>query len=283
MCRHNSLKALFFDIDGTLLDSECNMSAATYDALKRCSEKGLLLAPVTARHRKVVFSVHNKIPGEIGFFTNKGVYYCGGLVTDETTGLYRHITIPSGVVRGITDLAELYDDSFQIMIQYGDDYQSFRHVLSEEVLLSWGIAPEELLPYERAKNLEATKINIFTEESFTLCSDKSARFYDALYKDFGQFANIIPPDAGACVQVVAKDATKGNGINIIIHKHGIRPEEVAVFGDDTSDIAMFGIFGYSIAMGNAREEVKKAATHVTLSNNDDGVAYALKEILHILP
>ncbi len=277
------LKAIFFDIDGTLLDSEGNMSANTYDALKRCSEKGLLLAPVTARHRKVVFSVHDKIPGEIGFFTSKGVYYCGGLVTDEAAGLYRHITIPSGIVRGMTDLTELYDEKFQIMIQYGDDYQSFRHALTGEALFSWGIAPEELLPYETAKNREATKINIFTEESFTLCGDKSARFYDALYKDFGQFANIISPDAGACVQVVAKDATKGSGINVIIQKHGIGPEEVAVFGDDTSDIAMFGIFGYSIAMGNAREEVKTAATHVTLTNDEDGVVHALKEILHILP
>jgi hydroxymethylpyrimidine pyrophosphatase-like HAD family hydrolase len=46
-----------------------------------------------------------------------------------------------------------------------------------------------------------------------------------------------------------------------------------------NDLAMFGVSGLSIAMGNATEEVKRAATHVTASNEDEGFAKAIDMIL----
>ena len=58
-----TLKALFFDIDGTLLNAKRVMSENTYTALKRCAEKGLLLCTATARPKRLVFHDFDKIPG----------------------------------------------------------------------------------------------------------------------------------------------------------------------------------------------------------------------------
>jgi hydroxymethylpyrimidine pyrophosphatase-like HAD family hydrolase len=56
-------------------------------------------------------------------------------------------------------------------------------------------------------------------------------------------------------------------------------EEVAVIGDGCNDIAMFAQCPFSIAMGNASEEVKAKARLVTASNEEDGFARAVKRYL----
>jgi hydroxymethylpyrimidine pyrophosphatase-like HAD family hydrolase len=62
-------------------------------------------------------------------------------------------------------------------------------------------------------------------------------------------------------------------------RQGIPTEAVATIGDMENDLAMFRTSGLSFAMGNAADHVKKAATHVTASNEDDGFAKAVEAIL----
>ena len=53
--------------------------------------------------------------------------------------------------------------------------------------------------------------------------------------------------------------------------------EIAAFGDDHNDIAMLSACGAGIAVGNAIDEVKRAADHIALSNEEDGVARWIEE------
>jgi hydroxymethylpyrimidine pyrophosphatase-like HAD family hydrolase len=61
--------------------------------------------------------------------------------------------------------------------------------------------------------------------------------------------------------------------------HWLSLEEVAVLGDQRNDLPMFARAGFSVAMGQGPEEVRAAATRTTLSNDQDGVAHAIDEIL----
>ena len=64
-------------------------------------------------------------------------------------------------------------------------------------------------------------------------------------------------------------------------KQGIAMENIAAFGDDVNDIPMLEACGLGVAVANAGEEVKTIADKVTLSNDEDGVAYYIeKEILN---
>jgi len=276
------LKALFFDIDGTLLNSKRVMSESTYDSLKRCSEKGLLLCTATARPKRLVFHYYDKIPGNTDFIIKRGIYYNGGVVIDQSINLYQHTPILEHIVLELTDFVDHYDDKLQVAIQHEDDYHSFKHDIPDDILISWGFTRNELISYQKAKKLEASKIMVFSGLDLLKCQDKVLELYNNLNSLFGQSVNLILADSGICIQIVAKNASKGNAIKTIIQYYGIKPEEVAVFGDDTPDAGMFGMFGYSIAMENAKETLKEAATHVTLSIDEDGVVYALKDILHIL-
>jgi Cof subfamily protein (haloacid dehalogenase superfamily) len=82
------------------------------------------------------------------------------------------------------------------------------------------------------------------------------------------YLDVTPPgcDKGTFVQAMAKHL-------------GISTAAVATIGDMQNDLAMFRVSGMSIAMGNATDDVKKLATHVTASNEDEGFAKAVDMIL----
>ena len=81
------------------------------------------------------------------------------------------------------------------------------------------------------------------------------------------------------LEFMAKNVSKGNAIKALCKRLQISLEEVIVFGDSLNDKSMFEVAGYSVAMGNASDELKKIADEVTLDNNSNGIPYALKEIL----
>jgi Cof subfamily protein (haloacid dehalogenase superfamily) len=72
---------------------------------------------------------------------------------------------------------------------------------------------------------------------------------------------------------------KGTFVKTIAQRLGIPLEAVATIGDMHNDVAMFKTSGLSIAMGNASDEVKRYANHVTTSNEDEGFANAMEMIL----
>ena len=72
---------------------------------------------------------------------------------------------------------------------------------------------------------------------------------------------------------------KGTFVQTIARGLGISTDLVATIGDMGNDLAMFKVSGTSFAMGNATDDVKRQATHVTDSNEEDGFAKAMERIL----
>jgi Cof subfamily protein (haloacid dehalogenase superfamily) len=72
---------------------------------------------------------------------------------------------------------------------------------------------------------------------------------------------------------------KGTFVQAIAERLGISTDAVATIGDMQNDLAMFKVSGLSVAMGNATDDVKQQATHVTTSNEDEGFAGAVEMIL----
>lgn len=75
------------------------------------------------------------------------------------------------------------------------------------------------------------------------------------------------------------EATKGNAVKKIAEKLGIRRDEVMCIGDGGNDLSMIQYAGCGVAMGNAVEELKQHADFITLSNNESGVANAIRKFV----
>jgi Cof subfamily protein (haloacid dehalogenase superfamily) len=82
------------------------------------------------------------------------------------------------------------------------------------------------------------------------------------------------------LDVTPPGCDKGTFVQAMARRQGISTDAVATIGDMQNDLAMFKVSGVSIAMGNATDDVKKLATHVTTSNEDEGFAGAIELILN---
>jgi hydroxymethylpyrimidine pyrophosphatase-like HAD family hydrolase len=81
------------------------------------------------------------------------------------------------------------------------------------------------------------------------------------------------------LDVTAPRGNKGDGVAALAAAFDLPLASVAVFGDQYNDLAMFERAGLSVAMGQAPEVVRAAATHVSRSNEDDGVADAINRFV----
>jgi Cof subfamily protein (haloacid dehalogenase superfamily) len=81
------------------------------------------------------------------------------------------------------------------------------------------------------------------------------------------------------LDVTPPDHDKGTFVAGMAKRLGIPLSEIAVIGDMQNDLPMFAKGGLSFAMGNATDDVKRQATHVTASNEEDGFAKAMEVVL----
>lgn len=81
------------------------------------------------------------------------------------------------------------------------------------------------------------------------------------------------------LDVTHTDANKGAVVDTLARMLGMEPSSIATLGDQPNDVRMFDKSGMSIAMGNASEEVKARANHVTTSNEDEGFANAVEKFI----
>ena len=76
-----------------------------------------------------------------------------------------------------------------------------------------------------------------------------------------------------------RGVNKGTAMHRVCEIYSINPENTMAFGDHELDIPLIKEAGFGIAMGNAVEKLKAVADYVTLSNEEDGVAYAIKKFI----
>ncbi|HYV73802.1 MAG TPA: Cof-type HAD-IIB family hydrolase [Candidatus Binatia bacterium] len=81
------------------------------------------------------------------------------------------------------------------------------------------------------------------------------------------------------LDITNPEANKGHVAELACKHYGIQPENIVTIGDMPNDVLMFEKSGTSIAMGQASADVKKAATYVTASNDDEGFAKAIEQFV----
>jgi Cof subfamily protein (haloacid dehalogenase superfamily) len=273
-----SIRMLALDIDGTILTSQRVMSFSTHQALLRCHHLGILSCIFTARSGRIVFKP-GEIPWDHAFLQQRGSYYNGATIFDISHRFYQHTPIPGDLVCDLCDFISNDKNDLQIALQHDDIYHSFKHEMSPLELTPWGFAPSELLPFSLAKLKPTTKIMVYAGTDFLHIREDISDLHLHLVDQFRDSANFILADSCKAIYILSKYASKGNAVRTIAQLHGIDDGSVAVFGDDTTDLSMFGLFGHSIAMGNAIDPVKAKATFITRTNDEDGVPYAIKHYL----
>lgn len=271
------IKALFFDLDGTLLTAEKTISPKTRETLIKCKDKNIGLFIATARH-PLLNRMLSWDKDTMSLF-NGGSYYNGGCI--EINGQKIYTPISDEIVQKVIDCVMDYHN-LNIALQLENEIHAFRFPLEDKGYMSWGVDSEEALSLNQVQNLKSVKILIFFSnliDSVTPIDTKLVALLKVLCLDTAQF---YLTDNGKCIQIMAYSVNKMTSIERIRQTFGFEKDEIAVFGDDINDIEMLSEYPYSIAMGNSEQHVRESAKYITLDNNNEGIHHAICNILHLV-
>jgi hypothetical protein len=146
----------------------------------------------------------------------------------------------------------------------------FREVYPYECFHNSTVVTADIAAYLREKGLPLTKI---------YARDDPARFPPVLER-LARIPGLTLTNSGADnFEVLAAGVDKGSALLRLGELWSIRPEDMAAVGDSDNDLTMLRAVGWPVAMGNATEEVKAAGRIITRSNDQGGVACAIRQLL----
>lgn len=271
------IQALFFDLDGTLLSTQKTLLPSTRAALQSCREKGIKVFLATARSPML-----DKMLGwsDAEFSLFDGGIYCNGAC--ERIGRHtEYAFLDANVVNHCVAQTALYPD-VHIALHMEHEVHAFNHRLSDFALDPWGLTREEIAEITEDSYSRTVKILIYYDSLIDSSEPLPPELFQQLKTHCSDRANIYLSDQGKTIQVVKKNTSKFTAIEKVRKTLGLTPQEIAVFGDDLNDMEMLSGYPNSVAMGNAEKQVREVASYTTKTNDDNGIAFALKELLSVI-
>ena len=254
----NRIALIAVDLDGTLLRSDHRPAPRGAAVLRHAVKRGVRVIIATTRHPARV----------VEFCTQIGIVepiICpnGAEIWGSPTGpIWALHPIPLHITQTIVSAAT--DHGWQLAVTESSD------PLSET---------------EAAYHLGVPEGWIFTHQpTRILATDPHAiqHIHDLCQTQFADQCRVhiyYRPDGVTLhsVGVFAQQADKEQALSLVMQRLGISGEQVMAIGDNPNDLPMFRVAAVRVAMGNATDDLKQAATVIAPSNDDDGVAWAVEQ------
>jgi Cof subfamily protein (haloacid dehalogenase superfamily) len=275
------IRLLAVDIDGTLLDADFEIPAANLVALRRAHESGIEIILVTGRRHAFALPIAEKL----GFYDKLWLISSNGAITRSFTGeTFHRDLLPADTAKRLAaamlpfrgNLVITFDQetkgalvlehmreltgSIQRWLQNNMDFIEFVAPI-EKALTRDPVQAMFCGGVERMQQAQKTLL------SSDLRSDITALKTEYLHRDL------------CIMDVLNRDCSKGHALKRWAEFRGLQPAEVMAIGDNYNDVEMLEFAGVPVVMGNACDELKQNGWHVTLSNNENGVAVAVERLV----
>lgn len=263
------IKLIAIDIDGTLLNSHHQITDEVKQTLIQKRQEGVYIVLCTGRPIRGVEDYLKEL--NLTSDDDYVITFNGALAQNvKTRETLAHHTLD------IHDYYALHRLSLELDLHFHTEtmdamYTSNRDISPYTVIES-GMTNMPLhyrTPEEMDRNMTISKMMIIDEPSLL---DERIPQIPSEFTEKYEFVKSMP----FFLEVLNKQASKGNALADLAERLGIKQEEVMAIGDNLNDLTMIEYAGCGVAMGNAEEAVKEIANQVTKTNDEDGVAYAVK-------
>lgn len=248
-----NIKTVIVDLDKTLLHTDKTLSPYTVSVLEQCQKNAIGVMVATARPLRAIEQYCEKITFNAMVVSNGARIIYGNQRTEYGICL-------KSAEKLLTALK--CHPTLRITLETGDCAYSNKPIEDYETILC-----ENLVEIAREKGALKILVHIDSEETLTIVKDALT---DDLYYTIAN---------GYLIQIMNKSATKWNGIKAMLDIVKCSPEDVAYFGDDYDDIEPIKMCGVGIAVSNGIDEVKAVADYIAESNDADGVAKFISQML----
>ena len=270
----SQIHVLALDLDGTLLDSEKRLSDVNRNALAATAAKGILVVPTTGRFFGMMPPAVRDLP-----FVRYAITVNGAQVYDRETDtaiVREELPLEKALaimryLDGFDVIYDCYQDNWgrmtQAMQEKAAEYAQCPHYT--KMIREFRKPYPDLKDYLAEQGRDVQKIMLFARDPAVrdaIAADIKTRF-DGLAVSSSTFNNL---------EFNAASAHKGRALERFAEHFGWTLYNCMAFGDGLNDLSMVRMAGIGVAMANAAPEVLAAANYVTLSNDEDGVAEALR-------
>lgn len=267
MTKDRKISLVLADVDGTLVTEAKALTSRTRDAVRALHAAGIRFAITSGRPPLGMAKLIDELQ-----LSTPTAGFNGGLFVDGNMKVLGRKTVPMRLAQQAIDL--IHAQSLDAWVYSGNDWLITRpgapHVGREATTVGFQpkvVADFAALPAEIAKivgvsdDLGAVQ-RCEAEAQRLLGSEVTARRSQPYYLD-----------------ITNKDANKGAVVEYLSQFLAIPTEEIVTIGDQLNDVTMFERSGFSIAMGNAPDEVKSRADAITASHHDEGFAKAMERFV----
>ena len=277
------IKIISLDLDGTLLDSQKRLSEANRAALEEAAAKGVHIVPTTGRFFGMMPQAVRDLP-----FVRYAITINGAQVYDrETDTAIVREEIPLDMALDIISLLDGYDVIYdcyrsnwgwmtESLQAKAEDYATDAHYL--KMVREFRKPVPDLKEYLKSTAAEGDvqKVMLFARntpgsESVTKAiTEAVSERFPSIKTTSSTWNNL---------ELNIATAHKGNSLKRFAEHLGYTLDNCMALGDGTNDLSMIEAAGLGVAMSNAHPLVLAAADHVTVSNDEDGVAKAIRDFV----
>ncbi|MDG2956590.1 Cof-type HAD-IIB family hydrolase [Bisgaard Taxon 10/6] len=254
-------KAIFSDMDGTLLNSRHQIGPRTEAAIKAAIAKGIPFIPVSARPPYAITPYTEQLQ------TNHGIIcYSGALILDKNLQELYSVQIDPADLAALNRILA-NESSLSINHYAGLDWftNDLNNYWTKQEADITGLSPKQT----PANLTKAHKILVMGE------ANKIKPLEQKLKQNLPHLSiHLSKPEY---IEIMNKAATKAKAIDFMAKYLHVNADEMIAFGDNFNDLDMLEYAGLSVAMGNAPDEIKQVTKKVTASNDEDGIALILED------
>ena len=268
------IKLIAIDMDGTLLNGKKHIDKVQKEAIHEAIEAGIKIVLCTGRPLYGILPFYEEL-GLSELDSEGYVILNNGCSIHKTKNweLIDQVNFTSDDIDYLYKFSEGYDINFTLV----NDYYYFNiddRKPTDELITDAGFVFSDItnISLKEAKNGKHKIIKImflgnpnimanFQKENESILKDKYSSVLSQPY----------------IYEILPKGNNKGTGLKKLAKKLGIKQEEIMAIGDGNNDIEMFEYANYSVAMENGTELAKKAAKYETDSNENNGVAKAIRK------
>ena len=261
------VKLLLADVDGTLVTAEKALTERAVAAVRKLKVAGVLFAVTSGRPPRGMAMLIEPLELELPLAA-----FNGGLLVDRHLVVLEQHEIRRPSVLPVVELLESH--GLDAWLYRGADWYVRRlsapHVDREARTVEF--APTVVDSYDGLTDGVAKLVGVSDDPHAIAAATSAAQ------ERFGDHLSVASSQP-YYLDVTHPKANKGAVLLDLAARYAIKPEDIATIGDGPNDMLMFAKSGLSIAMGNARSDVKRAASLVTASNAEEGFADAVERFI----
>ena len=265
----NTIKAVFTDIDGTLLNSQHRVTPKTREQIQRIIQRGIPFVIVSARSPSGIYPIMRR-----NDFTCALISYSGALIMDRDRNVLYSKEIRRETAKRIEQFFadKKYDMSW--CIYSGDDWlapdRSDERIRGEEQIVE---------ALSREGTVDDLPAGVGVNKFLCICAPGTIDGIEREVKEAFPEAAVVR-SSDILLEIMAKGISKREAVERYCRHLGISPKETIAFGDNYNDVEMLEAVGTGYVMGNAPAEIKGRFPHVTADNDHDGIAQVLQQVFY---